>query len=90
MAAVEVKLREPDVPADFRALPSQDLRVRALFLLASLKGWPDRGLRLSDHPASGDLSDCRKLYFDVDENVTPGYRIVYRLSLTTVIRRRWT
>lgn len=47
--------------------------------LAELKRRPRLGLQLIDHATLGDLSDCRKIYFDEDRNVGPRWRIVYRL-----------
>jgi mRNA interferase RelE/StbE len=29
---------------------------------------------------TGNLTDCRKLYFDVARDVTPRFRIIYRLT----------
>ena len=34
--------------------------------------------------STGDLSDCRKVYFDVDNNQKPRYRLVYRLTPSEV------
>lgn len=34
---------------------------------------------LRTHPTMGDLSDCRKLYFDERKDMPPRWRIVYRL-----------
>ena len=44
-----------------------------------LKRHPRLGLDLFDHAQFGDLSDCRKIYFDEERNVSPRWRIVYRL-----------
>ena len=63
-------------PRRFRTL---SLRVAALRYLARLKTNPRLGLRLHDHPATGDFSDCRKIYFD-ERAGPPRWRIVYRLS----------
>ena len=37
------------------------------------------GVPLEDHPSVGDLSDCRKVYFDEDDEGKPRFRLVYRL-----------
>lgn len=38
-------------------------------------------LQLTKAPGfEGDLSDCRKIYFDTDNNQKPRYRLVYRLT----------
>jgi hypothetical protein len=55
------------------------LRVAALRYLIRLKKHPKLELRLEDHPRLGDLSDCRKIYFDERDDVPPRWRIVYRL-----------
>jgi hypothetical protein len=68
-----------EITADFQALPNDALRREALIRLTSLKDNPFRGRRLRAHPSLGDLSDCRKLYFDERPNVSPRYRIVYRV-----------
>ncbi|MDP1720414.1 MAG: hypothetical protein Q8L08_05375 [Candidatus Nanopelagicaceae bacterium] len=36
------------------------------------------GIPLEDHPSVGDLSDCRKIYFDEQDEMAPRYRLVYR------------
>ena len=63
-----------DVQADFDALPTDDLRREAAGYLLRLKRQPFLGLPLENLPSTGDLSDCRKVYFDEAR-----YRIVYRL-----------
>jgi hypothetical protein len=70
---VEVVLR-PEAEEDFRALPTSAAQLDAAGLLIRLESNPYLGQELGDKPP-GDLSDCRKLYFD-DRR----YRIVYRLS----------
>ncbi len=69
----------PEVRADFASLPSDALREQALRHLVALKKNPLQGQPLRDHPAYGDLGDCRKLYFDESRDRRPRYRIVYRL-----------
>jgi hypothetical protein len=44
-----------------------------------LKRHPRLGLDLLAHPVYGDLSDCKKIYFDEEADVSPRWRIVYRL-----------
>jgi len=36
------------------------------------------GKELSNQRATGDLSDCRKVLFDVRTDIPPRFRIVYR------------
>jgi hypothetical protein len=68
----------PEVAADLAALGDDDLRAVALALLAELESHPYLGRSLT-----GNLGDCRKIYFDrPDVEVRPGYRVVYRLRPT--------
>lgn len=65
---------------DIDDLPSVALRKRAIELLAHIAKGEVRGSPLDARVATGDLSDCRKLYFDADpSNPKPNYRLVYRL-----------
>jgi hypothetical protein len=74
----EVTLRR-EIQADFAALPSDDHRRQAVGFLIRLRDAPLLGQPLGHHPGVGDLSDCRKVYFDRAPNRPPGFRIVYRL-----------
>jgi ParE toxin of type II toxin-antitoxin system, parDE len=74
----DVKIR-PEAQADFRALPNRDLQLEAARFLLALKANPRLGKRLEHRAYTGDLSDCRKIYFDEGPNRSPRYRIVYRL-----------
>lgn len=61
-------------------LPTEALRRRALVLLAKVsKENPRLGKPCGYVPSTGNPWDCRKLYFDEEEDVNPRYRIVYRL-----------
>ena len=60
-----VKLSE-EVKADLRGLPSEELRVVAFQWLSRLRREPYLGQSLAWR-ASGDLSECRKIYFDEDD-----------------------
>lgn len=64
---------------DLKALP-KDVQKAAIEMLFSLARGEASGAPLYDHPAIGDLSDCRKVYLDPDpEHATrPRYRLVYR------------
>ena len=68
-----------DQRADFAALPTERLRLVAFQRLARLKKQLLYGKPLRDHPTMGDLSDCRKVFFDEAEDMPPRYRIVYRV-----------
>lgn len=70
--SVAVVLR-PEADEDFRQLPTPACKLEAAGLLIRLEDEPRLGLPLGDQPP-GDLSDCRKLYFDERRQ-----RIVYRL-----------
>jgi hypothetical protein len=71
--AVEVKVR-PEVSDDIRALPSDDLRLEALREILEIREFPFRSKPLGKLSTTGDLSDCRKKYFDHAR-----YRVIYRL-----------
>jgi hypothetical protein len=69
---------------DLFALPSRALMERALTLLVEVSRGNLAGQRLEDLVSVGDLSDCRKIYFDLDNNQKPRYRLVYRLTPSEV------
>jgi hypothetical protein len=64
-----------EVSDDLHKLPSGHLRREAIKLMASLKDRPLRGKPLGIRSDTGDLSDCRKLYFNHAR-----HRIIYRLE----------
>lgn len=71
----------PGFQQDVYDLPTLALRKRAMELLASVANGELHGMPLDRRVATGDLSDCRKLYFDEDpRNQKPNYRLVYRLT----------
>lgn len=51
---------------------------RAVALLVEVSNGTLAGLELEKRASTADLSDCRKIYFDVDDR-KPRYRLVYRL-----------
>ena len=63
-----------DLQADFDALPTDELQHEAAKMMLRLKRRPYLGQRLGHDTRVGDLSDCRKVYFDEAR-----YRVVYRL-----------
>jgi hypothetical protein len=69
----------PEVSADFRALPTDNVRWEAFRYMAILREKPHFGISLKNHPTLHDLSDCRKIYLDESHDVEPRWRIVYRL-----------
>ena len=62
-----------EILADMAALPTDELRREAAKFLLRLKRNPHLGQPLENR-AAGDLSDCRKIYFNEAR-----HRIVYRL-----------
>lgn len=69
----------PEFRNDIRRLPTANLQRRALQILADVAGGQNLGEQLEDHSSVGDLSDCRKMYFDETCERKPRYRLVYRL-----------
>jgi len=69
----------PQVPDDYRALPTNALKLMATKYLLQLVEHPRLGLALKDHPLWGDLSDCRKIFLDETHTADPRWRIIYRL-----------
>lgn len=64
---------------DIRNLPSINLQRLALQKITDVSNGSLIGIPLEDHPAVGDLKDCRKIYFDEHDGEAPRYRLVYRL-----------
>lgn len=63
-----------ELEEDMSALATDALRREAAKMMLRLKREPFLGQPLRRHPVVGDLSDCRKVYFD-----SARHRIVYRL-----------
>lgn len=56
------------------------LAVRVIGLLKLVASGDLSGLRLEERKGTADLSDCRKIYFDLDpREQRPRFRLVYRL-----------
>lgn len=56
------------------------LAVRVIGLLALVASGDLAGLPLEERKFTADLSDCRKIYFDLDpRELRPRFRLVYRL-----------
>ena len=80
MTARKLKLTKlPGFDQDVHALPRQ-IALMALERLVFIRDGKVRGERLDDHPTTGDLSDCYKLYFDPVPTRKPRYRLVYRYT----------
>ena len=75
---VQIFLRDGFL-ADVESLGDQVLKDVALALIKNLSKGNLRGKPLENHPEIGDLSDCFKLYFDSRKDMSPGYRLIYRI-----------
>jgi len=69
----------PEAVDDIKNLPSENLKRRAIQIIVDVSNRVLEGRPLEDHPSVGDLSDCRKVYFDDQEGDKPRFRLVYRL-----------
>jgi hypothetical protein len=80
VARLTVEFFDPDAKQQLFDLPSKELKRRALELLAQVStANPRLGKPCGFAFSTGNLSDCRKLYFDEAEDMDPRYRIIYRL-----------
>lgn len=80
MARLQVEFFDPDAKQQLFDLPSEQLKRRAFQLLVQVStGNPRLGKPCGFAFSTGNLSDCRKLYFDEAEDMDPRYRIIYRL-----------
>ena len=80
MARLPVEFFDPTAKQQLLDLPSKELKRRVLGLLARVsKENPRLGKPCGFAFSTGNLSDCRKLYFDEKPDMDPRYRIVYRL-----------
>ena len=70
----------PGFEDDLFALPSRQLMEMTLKLLVEVKRGNLEGQPLGVLSATGDLSDCRKIYFDTDGTQKPRFRLVYRYT----------
>jgi hypothetical protein len=80
VARLPVEVFDPTAKQQLLDLHSKELKRRALELLAQVsKENPKLGKPCGFAFSTGNLSDCRKLYFDEKRDVDPRYRIIYRL-----------
>lgn len=80
MARLPVEFFDPTAKQQLLDLPSKELKRRSLELLAEVsKQDPKLGKPCGFAFSTGNLSDCRKLYFDEQRDMDPRYRIIYRL-----------
>ena len=68
----------PGCKVEINALPDA-LKRRVVQIIMDVSNGTYEGRPLEDHPSVGDLSDCRKVYFDDNDDDKPRYRLVYRL-----------
>jgi hypothetical protein len=80
VARLRVEFLDPTAKQQLLDLPDKELKRRALELLAQVsKENPKLGKPCGFAFSTGNLSDCRKLYFDEKRDMDPRYRIIYRL-----------
>jgi hypothetical protein len=70
----------PGFQQDIDALPDLATRKMALDMLVLVRDGKVRGEPLDSRVATGDLTDCYKLYFDPDGSGKPRFRLVYRYT----------
>lgn len=58
----------------------QGIARKVFELLAHIARGELSGLPLEAHGGTGNVSDCRKVYFDLDPKAQPRFRLVYRLQ----------
>lgn len=58
---------------------NQTIAVEVFTLLSLVAKGELKGLPLEERESTADLSDCRKVYFDLDPMARPNFRLVYRL-----------
>lgn len=81
MARRRLALRAlPGFQQDIDALPDLATRKMALDMLVLVRDGKVRGEPLDSRVATGDLTDCYKLYFDPDGSGKPRFRLVYRYT----------
>jgi len=70
---------DPHFAERFTALPKEAQR-RVLELLGDVANRsPTLGKPCGYQAATGNLGDCRKIYFDTEADVEPRYRLIYRV-----------
>lgn len=73
------RVYRPGFAADVKALPTSRLQTIVLQRLVDVSKGRLQGVPLERRASTGDLGDCRKLYFDETGGRRPDYRLVYRL-----------
>ncbi|MCX6429417.1 MAG: hypothetical protein NTX12_00265 [Actinobacteria bacterium] len=73
-----------EVPADILALGEDSLKKLALTTIRKVLTGEIVGKELDNRRATGDLTGCRKVLFDVRSDIPPRFRLVYREMRTGV------
>lgn len=74
-----VEYLDPHFRERFAALPREAQR-RVLELLGEVaNARPTLGKPCGHQRRTGDLGDCRKLYFDIERDRDPTFRLIYRV-----------
>ena len=79
-ASLKLTALLPGFQQDIDALPDLATKKMALHMLVLIRGGKIAGVKLDSRVGTGDLDDCRKLYFDPDGSGKPRYRLVYRYT----------
>ena len=69
----------PEFREDLFELADSNLQRRVLTIWTHVSKGLIAGIPLAHLASVGDLSDCYKIYFDVQDSASPRYRFVYRL-----------
>lgn len=81
---------DKNITSDLDALNSTELKIVAVKLIGLIQSGELRGRRLEKRSSTGNLEKCFKVYFDLNKDASPRYRIVYafipNLSYPRVLR----
>lgn len=81
---------DKNITSDLDALNSTELKIIAVKLIGLIQSGELRGRRLEKKSSTGNLEKCFKVYFDLNKDASPRYRIVYafipNLSYPRVLR----
>lgn len=81
---------DKNITSDLDALNSIELKIIAVKLIGLIQSGELRGRRLEKRSSTGNLEKCFKVYFDLNKDASPRYRIVYafipNLSYPRVLR----
>jgi hypothetical protein len=77
---VKLELHQ-DVIADLQALPDDGARGAAIRAVADVRAGRRQGAPLDYRTSTGDLRDCRKVYFDTPgSGDKPRFRLIYLIT----------